>query len=93
MLLKSVLTLLGVAASAFAAQGQLQPVTDFGPNPTNVGMFVYKPAKLAKNPPLIVAIHFCTGTAQLYFQATKYASLADAHGFIVVYPNAPDAGG
>ncbi|KAI0795876.1 acetyl xylan esterase [Abortiporus biennis] len=78
---------------AYAAAGQLQQVTNFGSNPTGVQMFVYKPARLATPTPLIVAMHYCTGTAQAYFQGTQYANLADTHGFIVVYPDAPDSGG
>ena len=56
-------------------------------------MFIYVPDKLAANPPIIVAIHYCTGTAQAYFSGTRYASLADQYGFIVIYPDAPDSGG
>lgn len=94
MLFKSCLFALALTVSGvFAAAGQLQQVTNFGSNPTNVGMFLYKPANLASPPPLIIAIHYCTGTAQAYFQGTQYANLADTHGFIVIYPNAPDSGG
>lgn len=94
MLFHSVLCALSlIVTGAFAAAGQLQQVTNFGANPTNVGMFVYKPAQLANPPPLIVAMHYCTGTAQAYFSGTQYANLADTHGFIVIYPNAPDSGG
>lgn len=82
------------AVAVQAAQNQLQQVTaNIGPNPNNVGMYVYKPSKLASPLPLIVAIHYCTGTAQAYFSGTQYATLADQHGFIVVYPNAPRSGG
>lgn len=35
----------------------LHQITNFGTNPNNVGMFVYKPARVAANPPLIVASH------------------------------------
>jgi acetylxylan esterase len=56
-------------------------------------MFVYKPARLAKSPPLIIALHYCTGTAQAYFGGTQWANRADTKGFIVVYPDAPDSGG
>lgn len=80
-------------ASASAAAGQLMQVNNYGANPTNVGMFVYKPIRLVNSPPLIIAIHYCTGTAEAYFQGTRYADLADTHGFIVIYPNAPDSGG
>lgn len=80
--------------STLALAASLQQVTaNFGPNPTNVGMFVYIPAKLASPPPILVAAHYCTGTAQAYFSGTQYASLADQYGYIVIYPNAPTAGG
>ncbi|PFH52855.1 carbohydrate-binding module family 1 protein [Amanita thiersii Skay4041] len=78
---------------AFAAQGTLQQVTNFGSNPTNVGMFVYRPSSVRTSPALIVAMHYCTGTAQAYFSGTQYANLADQLGFIVIYPDAPDSGG
>lgn len=85
-------TLLG-ALTARAAQNQLQQVTaNIGPNPNNVGMFVYKPTKLASPTPLIVAIHQCTGSATGYFESTQYATLADEYGFIVVFPNSPRSG-
>lgn len=35
----------------------LTQITNFGPNPNNVQMFVYKPAKVAAKPALIVASH------------------------------------
>jgi len=92
----SKLSLLVAAAlqGVHAAQNQLVQVTgDIGPNPNNVGMFVYKPTTVATNPALIVAIHYCTGTAQAYFTGTQYANLADTNGFIVVYPNSPRSGG
>ena len=86
-------TLALAVSSVFAAQGSLQQLSNFGTNPTNVGIFYYKPAKVATPTPLIVAMHYCTGTAQAYFSGTQYANLADTHGFIVVYPDAPDSGG
>ena len=86
-------TLLSSTGLVAGAAGALQQVTSFGANPTNVGMFVYKPAQLASPTPLIVAMHFCTGTAQIFFSGTQFADLADTHGFVVVYPNAPDSGG
>ena len=86
-------TLLSSTGLVAGAAGALQQVASFGANPTNVGMFVYKPAQLASPTPLIVAMHFCTGTAQIFFSGTQFADLADTHGFVVVYPNAPDSGG
>jgi len=86
-----VLSVLLLASRALGAS--LMPVSNFGTNPTNVGMYIYVPDKLEPNPAIIVAIHYCTGTAQAYFSGTRYSSLADQHGFVVIYPNAPDSGG
>ncbi|KAF7348755.1 Carbohydrate esterase family 1 and carbohydrate-binding module family 1 protein [Mycena venus] len=67
-------------------------VTNYGTNPTNVGMFVYKPTTVTANPAVIVAIHYCGGTAQAYFTGSPYAQYADTYGFIVIYPNSPNSG-
>ncbi|KAG6857703.1 hypothetical protein H0H87_004119 [Tephrocybe sp. NHM501043] len=96
MFIRSLLMSLTVAALAVlsnAAAGQLQQITNFGANPTNVEMYLYRPSTVAAKPPLIVAIHYCTGTAQAYFSGTQYATLADQYGFLVIYPDAPDSGG
>lgn len=55
-------------------------------------MYIYVPSKLAASPPIIVAIHFCTGTANAYYTSTPYAQLADQYGFIVIYPESPYSG-
>ncbi|KAF9527349.1 carbohydrate esterase family 1 protein, partial [Crepidotus variabilis] len=79
---------------AFAAAGQIQQVSNYGTNPTGVQMWVYRPSGVVANPALIVAMHYCTGTAQAYFSGTQYANLADQlKSFIVIYPDAPDSGG
>jgi acetylxylan esterase len=93
MLFSILSSLLLGATGALAAAGSLQEVKNFGTNPTGVQMFVYKPARLANPPPLIVAIHYCSGTAPAYFSGTQWANRADTKGFIVVYPDAPDSGG
>ncbi|KAI5894374.1 carbohydrate esterase family 1 protein [Schizophyllum commune H4-8] len=82
-----------LAAAGAASAASLQQVSNFGTNPTGVQMFIYVPDQLAANPPIIVAMHYCTGTAQAYFQGTQYANLANSMGFIVIYPDAPDSGG
>ncbi|KAJ0417472.1 Alpha/Beta hydrolase protein [Aspergillus carlsbadensis] len=73
--------------------GQLEQVTDFGDNPSNVGFYIYVPENLASNPAIIVAIHYCTGTAQAYYSGSPYAQYAETHGFIVIYPESPYEGG
>ncbi|TFL00342.1 carbohydrate esterase family 1 protein [Pterulicium gracile] len=91
-----ILSVLGVALLAptaiFAAAGDLTEITNFGRNPTNVQMFVYKPTRLASPPPLIVALHWCSGTAQQMFSGSQFANIADQKGYIVIYPDAPEAG-
>ncbi|KAG6865377.1 hypothetical protein C0991_003154 [Blastosporella zonata] len=86
-------TLAFALQEANAASGTYEQVHDFGPNPTNVGMFLYRPPVVAVSPPLVVAIHYCTGTAQAFFSGTEYANLADRYGYIVIFPEAPDSGG
>ncbi|KAJ4397719.1 hypothetical protein N0V93_001954 [Gnomoniopsis smithogilvyi] len=60
-------------------------------------MYIYVPDSLASkgsstDAPIIVAIHYCTGTASAYYSGTPYASLAETHGFIVIYPESPYSG-
>nr|QBA31203.1 acetyl esterase precursor [Evansstolkia leycettana] len=73
-------------------RGSLQQVTNFGSNPTNVGMYIYVPNNLATNPGIVVAIHYCTGSAQAYYSGSPYAQLAEQYGFIVIYPSSPYSG-
>ncbi|KAI5919184.1 carbohydrate esterase family 1 protein [Camillea tinctor] len=74
------------------ARAALQQVTGFGANPSNTKMYIYVPDKLAESPAIIVAIHYCTGTAQQYYSGSPYARLADTKGFIVIYPESPYSG-
>ncbi|TFK51194.1 acetylxylan esterase A [Heliocybe sulcata] len=74
------------------SRGSLQQVTGWTPNPTNVGMYVYIPNNLASSPGLILAIHYCQGSAQAYYTGSPYAQLAEEYGFIVIYPNSPHSG-
>ncbi|KAI8992889.1 alpha/beta-hydrolase [Trametes punicea] len=70
----------------------LYQITNFGSNPNNIGMYVYKPAKVQSKPPLIVASHYCTGTAQAYYSGSKFAQLAETYGYVVLYPSSPHSG-
>ncbi|KAL4785484.1 Alpha/Beta hydrolase protein [Aspergillus varians] len=73
--------------------GQLEQVTDYGDNPSNVGFYIYVPENLASNPAIIVGIHWCTGTANAYYTGTPWAQYAETYGFIVIYPESPYEGG
>lgn len=84
--------LMEVKAPLKRAQAALQQVSNFGSNPSNTKMFIYVPNNVAENPAIIVAIHYCTGTAQAYYSGSPYAQLADQKGFIVIYPESPYSG-
>jgi len=81
---------------ALAAVGECQSVTkvnDFNAGPTKLGMYI-KVGKNLKTPaPIVVAVHHCQGSATGYSGETKYPSLADQHGFIVIFPNSKSGGG
>jgi acetylxylan esterase len=90
-LTQNLLALLAALPTVLGAS--LTQVTSFGTNPTNVKMYIYVPDTLPAYPAIIVAMHYCTGTAQAYYSGTQYANLAQSYGYIVIYPNAPDSGG
>lgn len=58
--------------------------------PSDVSMHVYVPDDVADNPPILVLIHFCGGTAAEVFgqaQGGGLVAAADQHGFIMVVPS------
>ncbi|MEV0994473.1 PHB depolymerase family esterase [Nonomuraea sp. NPDC050202] len=75
-----------------AASAQLTEVTGFGTNPTNLRMHLYVPDGVGARPALLVAVHYCTGSGPAFHSGTEFASLADRHKFIVVYPSATRSG-
>ncbi|KAI0744297.1 acetyl xylan esterase [Daedaleopsis nitida] len=72
--------------------GQLYQISNFGSNPNNVAMYVYKPRTLASKPALLVASHYCSGTAQAYYSGSKFAQLAETYGYVVLFPSSPRSG-
>jgi poly(hydroxyalkanoate) depolymerase family esterase len=70
----------------------LQEITNFGPNPTGLQMYLYVPQQVRPDPAVVVVMHYCTGSGPAMFASTEFASLADRYGFIVVYPSAPRTG-
>ncbi|MEU6590658.1 PHB depolymerase family esterase [Streptomyces sp. NPDC046881] len=65
----------------------LTEVTGFGANPSNLRMYVYVPAGVTAHPAVVVAAHWCGGSASAMYSGTEWSSLADQHGFVVVYPS------
>jgi acetylxylan esterase len=90
MTMRFLSTLLLAASTTAQLTSNLAQVTDFGPNPRNVSMYIYVPAKLQPNPPVLVSPHWCGGTAQQVFQWRSWASAGDKYGFITIYPDSPN---
>jgi poly(hydroxyalkanoate) depolymerase family esterase len=84
-----------------AKAASLQLVThNWGSNgvPATVSMYIYVPDKLAADPPILVLIHYCGGSAGGVFGEAYgggLVSAADKYGFIMVVPQAvnPDGTG
>lgn len=87
MLQSTFVLFLTAVASAQQLTSKLTQVKNFGPNPRNVTMYIYVPANLPPNPPILVSPHWCHGTAQNVFDYRPWASLGDQYGFISIYPN------
>jgi acetylxylan esterase len=75
-----------------AAAASLVQVTNFGNNPSSLQMYVYVPNSVTANPPILVALHQCTGSGPEFYSGTEFASLADQYGFIVIYPSVTRSG-
>jgi acetylxylan esterase len=55
--------------------------------PAYVTMFEYVPAKPAADPPIVVAAHYCGGSASAMFgSASGIVSAADQYGFVMIFP-------
>jgi acetylxylan esterase len=92
MLLPRCLTaLLSLAHLSNALTSTLQQVTAFTSGPTTAGMYMYVPTTKLASAPIIVAIHWCGGSANDYFADTAYATYADTYGYIVIYPDSPSS--
>ncbi|KAF5339806.1 hypothetical protein D9611_009096 [Ephemerocybe angulata] len=78
-------TTTATAPASSIPAGALTKLSAFGTNPTNISIYVYKPANVKPNPGLLLALHYCGGTAQAYFSGTQFRQLADQRGFIILY--------
>jgi acetylxylan esterase len=79
--------MLFVAAPAQAAS--LQQVTSGWASgvPGYVSMYIYVPDQLAPSPPIVVASHFCGGSANAMFNnASSIVTVANQRGFIMIFP-------
>ena len=70
----------------------LNQVTGFTTGQTSLEMFLYVPDNIKPNPPVLVAIHYCTGTGPMFHEGSQFSRLAEQYGFIVIYPSATREG-
>ncbi len=89
----------GLLAASFALASpahaaSLTQVTNFGNNPSNLNMYVYVPNNVAARPALLVAIHYCTGSASALYSGYfhDYVTAADQYGYVIVFPEATRSG-
>lgn len=71
-------------APAAHAAVPLEKVGSFGANPGGLNMYVYRPAALPAHPAVVVALHGCTQSAQVYADNSGLTTFADRHGFVLV---------
>ncbi len=72
--------------TADQAPAELRELSDFGPNPGNLRMFVHVPERLPPGAPLVVALHGCSQTAAEYDRGSGWSALAGRLGFVLLYP-------
>jgi len=89
------LAVAGVAAPASrpAYAAALTEVSSFGSNPGGMRMHIYVPDSRPANPAIVVAMHGCGGSGPGFYSGSEFASLADRHGFLVIYPSAMQEAG
>jgi len=61
-------------------------ISNFGSNPGNLEMFLHLPKNLNSKRSLVVVLHGCTQNAKSIATQSGWNSLADKHGFTVLYP-------
>ncbi|MBO3083678.1 extracellular catalytic domain type 1 short-chain-length polyhydroxyalkanoate depolymerase [Cellulomonas fengjieae] len=86
---------LAVAALTTAPAAQaasLVSVPSFGSNPGGLGMSIFVPDSLPARPAVLVAVHYCTGSAQAMYDGSQFDELATRYGYIVIYPQANRSG-
>ncbi|MET8089837.1 PHB depolymerase family esterase [Micromonospora sp. NPDC005220] len=76
-----------VTVATPASAASLTQVTNFGTNPTNLQMHLYVPDRVAAQPALLLALHYCTGSGPAVHTGFGLSTLADRYGFIVIYPS------
>jgi poly(hydroxyalkanoate) depolymerase family esterase len=73
-------------AASSATRDRLSDLDWSGANPGNLHARYYVPAGLEGPAPLVVVLHGCTQDAAVYDHGSGWSTLADRHGFILLFP-------
>ena len=73
VLVAAIATVLAVVVAPQASAATLTEVTGFGTNPSNLRMHIYVPDRLAARPPVLLAVHYCTGTGPAFAAVAREA--------------------
>lgn len=63
----------------------IREVTGFGSNPGNLRMFTFVPSEPTPAPALVLVLHGCTQNAAGYDIGAGWSTLAERHGFALVF--------
>jgi poly(hydroxyalkanoate) depolymerase family esterase len=69
-----------------AVRDRLSDLGDVRDNPGNLRGRFYLPAGLSEPAPLVVVLHGCTQDAAVYDHGSGWSTLADRHGFALLFP-------
>ena len=76
-----------VSQTAIAANdGRLAELRGFGSNPGALAARTHVPVGLPKGAALVVVLHGCTQSASVYDKGSGWSTLADRHGFALLFP-------
>ncbi|KAI0018666.1 Alpha/Beta hydrolase protein [Xylariomycetidae sp. FL0641] len=77
-----------------ALAGKLGSIPTWDDNPTSLGSsLVYTPDTMPEKPTIILGLHPCGGTGQMYYQMTNLPSYADKLGLVILYPTSKSQSG
>jgi poly(hydroxyalkanoate) depolymerase family esterase len=77
---------IGIDQRTAAAEVRLEPLSFAGSNPGALDAKTFVPAGLAEGAPLVVVLHGCTQSAEVYDHGAGWSILAERHGFALLYP-------
>jgi acetylxylan esterase len=72
----------------YSAAATLTHIADYTSRPSSLEMYLYVPDSVVSNPPVLVAVHYCTGSGPAFHEGSQFSGLAEQYGFIVIYPSA-----